>query len=101
MRGLFAANGKKDAGGDDCGLGVSIDVHTLALVPLALFPLKRILCVCVFDNLIVDDCFAFVDFFVVVFCEGDDGDGQAEVAPLFFNDREALEKRVNLRGALP
>ncbi len=73
MRGFFAANGKKDASGDDCGLRVSIDVYTLALVSLSLFSLKRILRVRVFDHLIVDDGLSLVNFFVVRFRKKDDG----------------------------
>jgi hypothetical protein len=88
--GFFAANGEKDASGDDCGLRVSIDVYTLALVPLSLFSLKRILRVSVFDHLIVYDSLSLVNFFVVRFRKKDDGHGQAEVAALLFDDGEAL-----------
>jgi hypothetical protein len=91
VRRFFAADGEEDACSDDGGLRISVDVRTLALVALTLLSFQSIFRICVFDNLIVGYCFALVNFFVVVFCEVDDRDGQAEVAPLFFNDHKALK----------
>jgi hypothetical protein len=100
VRRYFAADGEEEACGDDGGLRISVDVRTLALAALTLLSFQSIFRICVFDNLIVDYCFALMNFFVVVFCEVDDRDGQSEVVPLFFNYHKALKKRVSLRGAL-
>ncbi len=91
VRRFFAADGEKDACSDDGGLRISVDVDALALASLTLLSLEGIFRICVFDNFIVNNCFAFVDFLVIFFCEVDDRGGQAEVLPLFFDDREALE----------
>ncbi len=94
MRRFFAADGKKHARCDDGGLRVAVDVDTLALVALALLSFESVFCISIFDHLIVDDCLPLVDLSVVRLGEGDDRYGQAEVAALFFNDREALQRRV-------
>ncbi len=91
MRRFFAADGEKDACGDDGGLRISVDVDALALVSLTLLSFEGIFGICVFHNLIVNNRFAFVDFLVMFFCEVDDRGGQAEVSPLFFDNREALQ----------
>ena len=93
VRCLLASDGEENAGGDDCGLGVAVDVDTLALVALTLLSLKSIFGVGIFDDLIVNDCLALVDLSVVCFCEGDDRDGQSEVSPLLFNDGETLVEK--------
>ena len=90
VRCFFAADGEEDAGGDNGGLGVAIDVDALALEAFALLAFESVLCVGIFDNLIVDNCLALVDLSVVRLCERDDGDGEGQVAPLLFDDAEAL-----------
>jgi len=96
VRCFFAADGEEDAGGDDGGLAVAVDVNALALVALALLSFKGIFCIGVFNDLIVDDCFALVNLSVVCLCKRDDGDGEGEVAPLFFDDAETLSASVNV-----
>ena len=90
VRCFFAANGEEDAGGDNGGLGVAVDVDALALEALALFSFEGVFSVCIFDDLIVNDSLALVDFTVVGLGERDNGHGQAEVSPLLFDDRETL-----------
>ena len=90
MRCFFAANGEEDAGGDNGVLGVAVEVDTLALEAFALLSFQSVLCVSIFDNFIVDNCLALVDLLVVRLCERDDGGGEGEVAPLLFDDTEAL-----------
>lgn len=90
VRSFFAADRKKDAGCDDGGLGVAIDIHTLALEAFTLLSFESVFRICVFDDLIVNDCLALVDFPVVRLGQRDDWHRKAEVAPLLFNDGEPL-----------
>ncbi len=90
VRCLLAPDGEEHACGDDGGLGVAVNVHTLALEALALFSFEGVFSVCIFDDLIVNDSLALVDFTVVGLGERDNGHGQAEVSPLLFDDRETL-----------
>lgn len=90
---FFATDGEKHACGDNGGLGISVDVDTLALVALAFLSLESVFGVGIFNDLIVNDCLALMDLSVVCFCEGDDRDGQTEVSPLLFDDGEALVEK--------
>ena len=75
MRRFFAADGEKDACGDDGGLRVSVDVDALALVSLAFLSFKSIFRICIFNDLIVDNCLPIVDFFGMILRKRDDRDG--------------------------
>jgi hypothetical protein len=74
MRRFFAADGEKDACGDDGGLRISVDVDALALVSLALLSFEGIFRICIFNDLIVDNCLPLVDFFVMILRKRDDRD---------------------------
>ena len=93
VRCLLASDGEENAGGDDGGLGVAVDVHTLALEALALFSFEGVFCVCVFDDLIVNDCLALVDFTVVSLGKSDNGHGESEVSTLLLDDGEPLRRK--------